>query len=166
MAICIATNYMNKNTLIVLLVLVLGAVGFLTLGDSGEVEVPPENHIVSTIHKDPSCGCCGVYGSYMDKMGYQVQIENTDDILFVKERLSIPKELESCHTTEIQGYVIEGHIPNEAIEKLLTEKPDIKGIGMQGMPAGSPGMPGPKTDDFVIYEITHEGSAGEVFMTI
>jgi len=68
--------------------------------------------------------------------------------------------------TKIDGYVVEGHIPEEAVQKLLAEKPDIKGIGMAGMPSGSPGMPGPKTSDFVIYEITHEGTKGNIFITI
>ncbi len=67
---------------------------------------------------------------------------------------------------EVAGYVVEGHIPEAAIQKLLTEKPDIKGIGMAGMPSGSPGMPGPKNAEFVIYEITHEGERGSVFMRI
>ena len=84
----------------------------------------------------------------------------------VKKKLGVPSELESCHTMEISGYVIEGHMPEEAIQKLLVENPNIKGIGLAGMPAGSPGMPGPKTSDFVIYEITHEGSRGDVFMVI
>ena len=82
-----------------------------------------------------------------------------------KKEHEIPSELESCHTTIIGGYFVEGHIPLEAVEKLLKEKPDIKGIAMPGMPSGSPGMPGAKKGDFVVYKVNNDGSYDE-FMRI
>ncbi|MDP3989373.1 MAG: DUF411 domain-containing protein [bacterium] len=118
------------------------------------------------LHKSPTCGCCGVYGSYIKKMGGDVEVHNTNDMDSVKEELGVPNELLSCHTMEVGGYVVEGHIPFEAIQKLLTEKPDIRGIGMPGMPQGAPGMPGSQQEDFVIYEIDHEGNAHNVFVTL
>ena len=118
------------------------------------------------LYKSPSCGCCGVYASYINGKGYDVETEMITDMTTIKNELGIPHELASCHTMEVDGYVVEGHIPEEAIVALLTERPDIKGIALPGMPAGSPGMPGPKTEDFVIYEITHDGGVGDVFMTI
>lgn len=121
---------------------------------------------VATMYKSPTCGCCSVYASYMKREGYEMKIGDVENMGLVKKELGVPPELESCHTMEISGYVIEGHIPEEAIQKLLVENPDIKGIGLTGMPAGSPGMPGSKTSDFAIYEITHEGSRGDVFMVI
>ena len=69
--------------------------------------------------------------------------------------------MEICHTTIIGDYFVEGHVPLEAVEKLLTEKPDIKGIAMPGMPSGSPGMPGAKKGDFVIYAVNRDGSYEE-----
>ena len=69
--------------------------------------------------------------------------------------------MQSCHTTTIGNYFVEGHIPIEAIEKLMTEKPNIKGIAMPGMPSGSPGMPGAKQGPFIIYAIGNDGSVGE-----
>jgi len=162
---------MNSKVLIAALtIVVIGIVGFMAsrAGTGKDVDggLSRNEGITATIYKSPTCGCCGVYASYMNKEGYDVQVENFDDLSGIKERFSIPYELESCHTTEVGGYVVEGHIPNEAIQKLLAEKPNIKGIGMAGMPSGSPGMPGPKTEDFVIYEITHEGTQGDVFMII
>lgn len=157
----------NKTLIIILVIVVVGIVGFMAMQTGSNNEISSEgSHIVATVYKSPSCGCCGVWASYMKKEGYKVATENVQNMSEVKERLGVPYELESCHTAEIGGYVIEGHIPNEAIEKLLAEKPDIKGIGMPGMPSGSPGMPGPKTEDFVIYEITHDGMRGDIFMTI
>ncbi len=118
------------------------------------------------VHKSPTCGCCEVWASYMDRRGYNTGVRETSNLESIKTDLGVPAELASCHTSEVGGYVVEGHIPDKAIEKLLAEQPDIEGIGMAGMPAGSPGMPGPKTGEFVIYEITDKGDTGDVFMTI
>jgi len=160
------------NTKIITSIVLLS--GLIALG--GLLSLPKENKIAGNsasqlggkmvLHKSSTCGCCGVYGSYMKKLGYDVETHNTDDLESVKTDLGIPYELASCHTSEIGGYVVEGHIPEEIIAKLLEEKPNIKGIGMAGMPSGSPGMPGPKTEDFVIYEITHEGIEGSIFATL
>lgn len=122
--------------------------------------------LVAVMYKSPSCTCCLQYASYLKKLGYGVHIEGIEDMSEIKSRFGVPYELESCHTMELEGYIIEGHVPEEAIQKLLTERPDIKGIGLAGMPSGSPGMPGSKTASFVIYEITRDGTKGEVFMTI
>ncbi len=76
----------------------------------------------------------------------------------------VPPGMESCHITVLDGYSAEGHIPVEAIEKLLMENPDIDGLVMPGMPPGSPGMPGPQVEDFVIYAVK-DGKTSK-FMTI
>ncbi len=161
---------MNKNVIIIALV----AVGLLTsLGLFWPVDRQSTSGIGSklsagkvVLHKSPTCGCCGVYGSYLKKLGYNLEIHDTDELITVKSELGIPPAVESCHTLEVGGYVVEGHIPNVAIEKLLAEQPNIKGIGLAGMPSGSPGMPGPQTADFVIYEIIDDGRVGEVFVTL
>lgn len=160
---------MNSKVIMrALVVIAVGVVGFMAIqtGSGNGSILSENNNIAITLYKSPTCGCCGAYASYMKKEGYDVQTENIQDMRTIKQELSVPYELESCHTMEIGEYVVEGHIPEEAIQKLLTERPNIKGIGMAGMPSGSPGMPGPKTKDFIIYEITHEGATGDVFMTI
>ena len=156
----------TKNLTVLLGMAAFGILGFMIYQVLPTDNSEQNNGILATVYKSPTCGCCGVWATYMKKEGYQVLTEDVVDMSTVKERLEVPYELESCHTSEIAGYVVEGHVPNEAIEKLLSEKPDIKGIGMAGMPSGSPGMPGPKTEDFVIYEITHEGVKGDIFTTI
>lgn len=118
-----------------------------------------------TIYKTPACSCCGLYAAYIEGLGYQVDLQLVDDIDAVKERLGVPYDLQSCHTSEIDGYVVEGHVPIEAIEKMLSERPDIAGIALPGMPSGSPGMPGEK-EDFVIYVINHDGTRGDIFVTL
>jgi len=160
-------NMNSKLLIAVLVIVVVGVIGFMsTQSGSTNKTASQENSVVATVYKSPSCGCCGVWASYMKKEGYEVETKNIQDMSAIKQELGVPYELESCHTAEVGGYVVEGHIPNEAIQKLLVEKPDIKGIGMPGMPSGSPGMPGPKTDDFVIYEINHDGTKGDIFMII
>ena len=115
-----------------------------------------------SIYKSGSCGCCGVYVNYFQRKGNNdVKIFKIESLSGVKAKYGIPSALESCHTTIIGDYFIEGHIPLEAIEKLMQEKPDIKGIAMPGMPSGSPGMPGEKKGDFVIYAVNHDGSYKE-----
>lgn len=120
-----------------------------------------------TVYKSMSCGCCSVYASYLQKKGVDVNLPEISDekLTGLKEQFSIPSALRSCHTTLVGDYFIEGHIPLEAIQKLLDEKPDIKGIAMPGMPSGSPGMPGAKTGPFVIYAVAKDGSSYE-FMRI
>lgn len=114
------------------------------------------------IYKSSSCGCCGLYGGYFKRQGNSnAEIINLQDIESIKDDLGVPIDLRSCHTTKIGDYFVEGHIPLEAIEKLLLEKPDIAGIAMPGMPQGSPGMPGTKYGDFIIYAVNHDGSYEE-----
>ncbi len=96
-----------------------------------------------TVYHDPNCGCCGGWVAHMRKAGFQVQVIDTDDLAAIKIRFRVPTDLASCHTAEIGGYVIEGHIPAPAIQRLLAEKPAAAGLAVPGMPTGSPGMEAP-----------------------
>lgn len=101
----------------------------------------------------------------MGQKGLNVEMVGVDDMAPIKSRYAVPATMESCHTSVIGGYVVEGHMPIEAIEKLMSEKPDIKGIALPGMPYGAPGMPGSKDGPFVIYALQNDGSVTE-FMRI
>ncbi len=118
-----------------------------------------------TIFKSPSCGCCGVYSQYAQRDGFDVEVKEVTDMAPIKGEYGVPKQLESCHTSIVGDYVIEGHVPTEAIQKLLVEKPDIKGIALPGMPSGSPGMPGRKNAEWIIYSLEKDGSFKE-FMRV
>ena len=98
----------------------------------------------AVIYKDPNCGCCH---------GFKVEVRNTAVLDAIKRRYSVPAALASCHTMRIGGYTVEGHVPLSSVKKLLRERPEISGIALPGMPQGSPGMPGPKMEPFVVYEI-------------
>lgn len=127
--------------------------------------VPVANAKSMTVYKSDSCGCCGVYATYMRSRGFEVNVEVMNDMSTIKNKYNIPDDKESCHTSIVDDYVVEGHIPLEAIEKMLDEKAEIKGIAMPGMPAGSPGMPGTKTETFTIYSL-EENSSDNVFTQI
>jgi len=110
------------------------------------------------------CGCCGLYSKYMKKH-FDVAVTSVDDISQVKDEYGVPDQMRSCHTGIIDGYFVEGHVPYEAVEKLIAEKPEIAGIALPGMPSGAPGMPGSKREPFVVYAIHKDGSTTE-FMRI
>ena len=105
----------------------------------------------AVLYKNPACGCCLNYVAYLERAGLRIEVHDTGDVYAVKDRYGVPDELYSCHTMLIGGYVVEGHVPVPAVLRLLAERPDITGIALAGMPAGSPGMAGTKTDPFVIH---------------
>lgn len=93
-----------------------------------------------TVHRHPSCGCCGGWVEHMRHAGFNVQVNNVVDVMAPKQRLGVPANQASCHTTEVGGYVVEGHVPASDILKLLRDKPRARGLVLPGMPLGSPGM--------------------------
>ena len=118
-----------------------------------------------TLYKNPECGCCEGYAAYLRKHGFTVTVKASNDLAEISRKAGIPPELEGCHTTFIGDYVVDGHVPVEVINKLLSEHPQIKGITLPGMPAGSPGMTGRKSGPFSIYAVGQDGKAA-VYATI
>jgi hypothetical protein len=110
----------------------------------------------ATLYKNPQCGCCEGYADYLRTNDFEVTVKPTHDLSLLHQQHGVPESLAGCHTTLIDGYIVEGHVPIDAVIRLLTEKPAIKGISLPGMPAGSPGMSGEKTEPFTIYEIGEE----------
>jgi hypothetical protein len=106
------------------------------------------------IYKNPQCSCCEGYADYLRQHGYTVTTKPTHDLSLIRRQLGVPEKFAGCHTTLIGEYVVEGHVPAGALNKLLTEQPKIKGISLPGMPEGSPGMSGKKAAPFEIYEIS------------
>ena len=111
-----------------------------------------EQRYAATLYKDPQCSCCETYADYLRENGFEVTVKPTRDLPLMKQQYGVPSDLEGCHTTMADGYVVEGHVPIGAMLRMLTERPDIKGISLPGMPAGSPGMSGEKTAPFTIFE--------------
>ena len=115
-----------------------------------------------TVYRSPTCGCCGQWIEHLKAHAFVVSDIVTNDMDQVKERFGVSPELASCHTARLNGYFIEGHVPAKDIIRLLTEKPDVKGLTVPGMPRGTPGMEmGAVRDDFNVYAVGQE--AVEVF---
>jgi len=112
-----------------------------------------------TVTKDPNCGCCGNWVDHLKAEGFAVEVTETAAVNRVKARLGVPSDLASCHTAEVGGYVVEGHVPAAAIRRLLAEKPQARGLAVPGMPVGSPGMevPGASPD---VYDVVLFGDFG------
>lgn len=112
-----------------------------------------------TVYKTPYCGCCGKWIKAMQKEGFKVNTIVKDDLNKIKAENGITRKNSSCHTALIDGYVIEGHVNYSAIKKMLTEKPDIKGLTVPGMVIGSPGMEmGNKKMPYNILAIKKDGT--------
>lgn len=107
----------------------------------------------ATLYKNPQCGCCEGHADHLRANGYKVSVVPTHNLALIHRGHGIPRELAGCHTTIIGDYVVEGHVPATVIDRLLTERPRIKGISLPGMPDGSPGMAGEKQGPFTVYEL-------------
>jgi hypothetical protein len=106
------------------------------------------------VYKSPTCTCCHEWESYLISKGYTVRSMPTDNMSELKAQMKVPEAAWSCHTAVIDGYVVEGHVPVEAIDDLLASRPGIDGIALPGMPAGSPGMPGVKVAPFDVLALS------------
>ena len=151
-----------------IIILTLSVLLFFTFGiisDKKEVLANVKNNKQYVeVFKTPSCGCCYGYVLFLEKEQFNVKETDMRSLHSIKQKYNIPLEMQSCHTTIIGKYFIEGHVPLEAVNKLLKEQPDIDGIALPGMPIGTPGMPGDKDEPYVIYQLKDGKSS--VFMTI
>lgn len=125
----------------------------LLLASALPVQASPATANPVTVYKAPTCGCCGGWADALRDKGYTVVEKAVEDLYPVKRHFKVPDEMQSCHTALVDGYVVEGHVPVEAVEKLLAERPKVRGISLPGMPIGTPGMPGPKTETWTVYTL-------------
>lgn len=92
------------------------------------------------VYKSPACGCCGDWVTHMQAKGFRVEVKDVEDVAPIKRRHGIPDALASCHTSLVEGYAIEGHVPAADVWRLLRERPAVRGLSVPGMVVGSPGM--------------------------
>jgi len=119
--------------------------------------------IHAVLYKNPQCSCCESYAAYLEQNGFKVDVKPTNDLAAISSEAGVPAELEGCHTMMVEGYVVDGLVPVDVIQKLLKERPAIAGIALPGMPMGAPGMGGSKTGPFTIYAVSKDGSAPKVY---
>ena len=111
------------------------------------------------VYKTPSCGCCGNWVAHLRDKGLEVSVVNVPNTQPTRDRLGVPRQLGACHTAEAGKYWVEGHVPADLIQRLMSDKPDnIRGIAVPGMPMGSPGMEGPNA---VEYQVLAYGTDGK-----
>ncbi len=111
------------------------------------------------VYKSPTCGCCAGWVDYLRDNGFSVETHDTDLLSAIKAELGLTdNRLKSCHTAVIDGYIVEGHVPVNDIERLVIEKPDILGIAAPGMPQMSPGMSSLVPKDYDVLSFDEAGN--------
>ncbi|MCF7699209.1 DUF411 domain-containing protein [Loktanella sp. M215] len=123
---------------------------------------PMSDHAMH-VAKSPTCGCCEAWVDLARIEGFDVTATDMDDVTPAKTQAGVPQNLWSCHTAVVDGYVIEGHVPFDAIAKLLRDRPAITGISAPGMPMGSPGMGDDPTARFDVIAFGGEAIPGEIY---
>ena len=98
---------------------------------------------------------------HLQAAGFSVETHVVQDLDTVEARRKVPQSLRSCHTATVGGYIVEGHVPATVVQRLLRERPKVVGIGVAGMPAGSPGMESPAP---VSYEVMAWRASGDTFV--
>jgi hypothetical protein len=119
--------------------LILTGLLMLSFGLKAE-SAAPEQAVDVTVYRSPTCGCCGKWIDHLKQHHFNVKDIVTDDMESIKNKYGVPKEMASCHTAIVDGYVIEGHVPADDIDTLLKSKPKVTGLAVPGMVTGSPGM--------------------------
>lgn len=113
------------------------------------------------VYKSPSCSCCEKWVGHLREAGFEVEVHDVDNVHPVKMRVGLPPGKGSCHTAEVAGYFLEGHVPAADVKRLLTERPTARGLAVPGMPAGSPGMelPDGRIQPFDVELIAADGTS-------
>jgi len=111
------------------------------------------------VYKTPTCGCCSAWVDRMREAGFTMEVHDMPDVSAVKQEQRVPLHLNSCHTATVDGYALEGHVPPQTVLRLLRERPQVKGVAVGGMPAGSPGMEmGGRKDPYEVVAWTEDGA--------
>jgi hypothetical protein len=113
--------------------------------------------VAITVYRSPTCGCCGKWIEHLKQNNFNVKDIVSDDMDAIKAKHGVPKEMASCHTAIVDGYVVEGHVPASDIMKLLKTKPKLTGLAVPGMVTGSPGMEmGGRVDPYDVISFDKE----------
>ena len=122
------------------------------------VEVVQETMTTIEVYRSPNCHCCHKWINHLEDKQFTVIDKLTHDMASIKEHVNLPKQMASCHTAIIDGYIVEGHVPADDITRLLAEKPDIAGLSVPKMPVGTPGMEmGERKDPFIVFQFDKAG---------
>lgn len=139
------------------LVVMVGS-GVSVLAACGDTPKQPDasatpRGIAVTLFRKEGCGCCATYADYLRDNGFTVDMNTVEDLDSIRERYRVPEAGVGCHTSVIEDYVVEGHVPVEAIDRLLSDQPAVDGISVVGMPTNSPGMGDPNGEPLEVLSI-------------
>jgi hypothetical protein len=114
-----------------------------------------------------ACGCCTAWSRHFESAGFPTLVHEVDDVGAIRAEAGVPDDLGGCHTGKIAGYVIEGHVPVSAVQRLLAERLPIAGLAVPGMPLGSPGMEieGQPAEPYDVIAFSADGSRS-LFMKV
>lgn len=130
----------------------------LVLGLAKAVWATPTTPVID-VYKSPTCGCCNKWIDHLKTNGFTVRSHDTDNVAQHKVRLGVPSGYGACHTAEVNGYVVEGHVPAKEIKRMLKEKPRARGLVVPAMPVGSPGMEaGGRVDPYMVFLVNRDGA--------
>lgn len=130
----------------------------LVLGFAQATWAAPTTSVID-VYKSPTCGCCNKWIDHLKTNGFTVRGHDTDNVAQHKVRLGVPAGYGSCHTAEVGGYVVEGHVPAKEIKRMLKEKPRARGLVVPAMPMGSPGMEtAGRKDAYDVFLVNRDGS--------
>ncbi|HBQ61241.1 MAG TPA: hypothetical protein DD671_16895 [Balneolaceae bacterium] len=150
----------NNKILIIGLLVTAGVAAFLFWpGNSSSNLLSDKKEVV--MYKNQGCQCCTYWGDHMKECDFTVEEVPVPVLMQVKRDNGISQELASCHTAIVDGYVVEGHVPRQEVERLLSERPEgVIGLAVPGMPIGSPGMetPGRTPDNYDVLLVREDGS--------
>ena len=140
-------------------VLVAGLTLIVMMTIAGTPPRAQQKPVSVAVYKSPTCGCCSKWVDHMRAQGFDLKVQDVEDMGSVKASFGVPRDLGSCHTALVGGYVLEGHVPADVIKRLLSDKPKVTGIAVPGMPVGSPGMevPGRRADSYNIVSFDRAG---------
>ena len=137
-------------------IVILGA---LLMGVAASSAWAAPDALVVDVYKSPTCGCCSKWVDHLKANGFTVRSHDTDNVVAHKTRLGVPFGYGSCHTAQVGGYLVEGHVPAKDIKRLLKEKPRARGLVVPAMPIGSPGMEvGSRKDVYTVFLVNRDGS--------
>jgi hypothetical protein len=115
-----------------------------------------------TVYKSPSCGCCAKWIDHLEANGFRIEAHDVADVTPMKIANGVPEQLAACHTAFVGGYIVEGHVPAQDVQRLLEQRPPVAGLAVPGMPIGSPGMEGPNPERYRVLSFDAQGRT-EVF---
>jgi hypothetical protein len=143
--------FQMKSFLIITVLTLVAGMGVRSTRAQSVYEMP-----TMTVYKSPRCACCDKWIDYLRDRGLSVVVDRMDPAR-IKKDFRLPRKLNSCHTAVIDGYLVEGHVPLESIQRLLRERLPVAGIAVPGMPAGSPGMEAPVRHRYIVYAFYRDG---------